>query len=213
MPFSTPPSASNGNPIASSHVNTLRDNDLWFGGLLANPSQTGQVPIASSTSAAAYGFLGTASIVDGAFETAQIADGAVGALQTADGNVDLTALASAVVVKLIPAGFCVWVRTAAEIPAGWSRETNVDGRMLVGAGTTFTVTYVEATNYGSSWSHTHTIALSAAAISATGPNLDTISPEEAQAAHPSHGHATASGDATSTAWAIPSHAYVAIRKN
>ena len=46
--------------------------------------------------------------------------------------------------------------TAAAIAAGWSRYTALDGRIPVGAGTTFTVTYVEATNYGSSWSHSHT---------------------------------------------------------
>ena len=45
MPYTTPPTAVNATAIASAHVNTLRDNDNWFGGLLGSPASAGQVPI------------------------------------------------------------------------------------------------------------------------------------------------------------------------
>ncbi len=56
----------------------------------------------------------------------------------------------------VPAGLIAAFETAAAIASGWARYSAADGRMLVGAGTTFAVTYVEATNYGASWSHSHT---------------------------------------------------------
>lgn len=59
----------------------------------------------------------------------------------------------------VPSGAVVWFETLAELTAagaGWARYTAADGRLLVGAGTTFSQTFTEATNYGSAWSHTHT---------------------------------------------------------
>lgn len=56
----------------------------------------------------------------------------------------------------VPSGLVAMFRTAAAIASGWSRETDLDGRIPVGAGTTFSTTFTEATNYGSSWSHAHT---------------------------------------------------------
>jgi hypothetical protein len=54
-----------------------------------------------------------------------------------------------------PSGYGGWVRQASEIPAGHTRETAIDGRLPVGAGTTGGQTFVEANSYGSAWAHTH----------------------------------------------------------
>jgi hypothetical protein len=56
----------------------------------------------------------------------------------------------------VPSGLVAMFRTAAAIAAGWTRETALDGRMAIGAGTSFSTTFAEATSYGSSWSHGHT---------------------------------------------------------
>jgi hypothetical protein len=47
------------------------------------------------------------------------------------------------------------VPSAAQIPSGFTRYSALDGRMPVGAGTTFGVTFAEGTSGGSSWAHTH----------------------------------------------------------
>lgn len=217
MSFSTPPTAVNGAAISSQHVNTLRDNDNWFNGLLGSPMQVGQVPISTSTSAATYGLLGAASIVDGAIGATQLADQAIGTAQTADGNVDSTALASAVVALLLVSGLGGWFRTAAEIPSGWARETDGDGRFFVGAGTTFSTTFVEETNYGSAWSHTHSLGGTPSIEPSTGLNylawsLGAMDPSTRRsAAQTGHTHSV-SGSITSTSWTIPSRGYVAARR-
>lgn len=56
----------------------------------------------------------------------------------------------------IPSGLGFWVRKAADIPTGFTRDTSLDGLIPVGAGTTFSQTFTEETSYGSAWSHTHT---------------------------------------------------------
>lgn len=58
-------------------------------------------------------------------------------------------------VAAVPHGAVIAFRTAAEITAagaGWSRETALDGRILLGAGTAGGQTFTEANNYGSNWS-------------------------------------------------------------
>jgi hypothetical protein len=59
---------------------------------------------------------------------------------------------------LVPPGAVVWFRTLAEVTAagaGWTRETTLDGLFPIGAGTTFSQTFAEATSYGSAWLHSH----------------------------------------------------------
>lgn len=217
MPFTTPPTAVHATAIASAHVNILRDNDNWFNALLGTPTLAGQVPIALGTASATYGFVGTASIVDSALTSAKITNLSIGSSHIADGNVDTTALATEVTSKLLAVGVGGWFRTAAEIPSGWSRETNLDGRFAVGAGTTFSVTYVEATNYGSSWAHSHGVSTSDGASFATGsPNTDQANFTGSggfDSAHGSHVQPTTGASTDSTTWAIPSRAYVAARRS
>lgn len=54
-------------------------------------------------------------------------------------------------VNQVPSGMIAAFRTAAAIPAGWTRFTDGDGRMLVGAGTTFSQTFTENTAVGANW--------------------------------------------------------------
>lgn len=54
----------------------------------------------------------------------------------------------------VPSGAIVAFRTAAEVAAagaGWAVETNLQGKMIVGAGTAGGSTFTEATNYGTNW--------------------------------------------------------------
>ena len=98
----------------------------------------------------------------------------------------------------------------AAIAAGWSRETNLDGRMPVGAGTTFGVTYTEATNYGSSWDHAHSItgSISIDANTSVG-NMNEGGGANHEFASTGHNHGIGGGYGVSTAaWVIPSRAYV-----
>lgn len=59
---------------------------------------------------------------------------------------------------LVPPGAVVWFRSLAELTAagaGWTRETTLDGRYPIGAGTTGTQTFAAGTAYGSTWAHNH----------------------------------------------------------
>lgn len=213
MAVTAPPTAIDGTPIASAHVNILRDNDNWFGGLLQNPTAAGQVPISTTLSEAVYGFLAPANITDGSVGTNQIADGAVGILQTTAGAVDLTIIAASLLATLVPSALGAWVRTAAEIPSGWARETNLDGRFAVGAGTSYGVTFVEETNYGSTWTHAHVMSSAGAAV--FGPEsasdaVNFLSGGGSAATTPTHPHAL-TGSVDNTTWVVPSRAYVACR--
>lgn len=51
----------------------------------------------------------------------------------------------------VPSGLGGFFATAAGIASGWTRYSAADGRMLVGAGTTFSVTYTENTAVGANW--------------------------------------------------------------
>lgn len=209
MPFTTPPDATNGDPIASAHVNTLRDNSIWFNGLLQGPSAAFQVPISEGTSSARYGYLYPDSIQDGALETVKMVDGSVTTAKIANAAITSTELDSAVTARLVPSVLVGWVRKASEIPSGWSRESGLDGRMIVGDDNGVGV-WVALNNYGSSWSHSHTASGTMSAENDTAADLDFFS-GGTTAAHPTHSH-TMSGSSNSTAWIPPSVAYVAVRK-
>jgi hypothetical protein len=211
MPFTTPPTAVDGTPVASAHVNTLSANSSWFNGLLQTPAAAGQVPQATSASAAAYGLLSAANVHDGAVGTAQYADLTIATAQLAAGAVDSTILASDVVARIPPSGLGAWVRLAGDIATGWSRETSGDGRFFVGAGTTFTVTFVEETNSGSSWAHDHPFTASIAAGSPSTVDTNFSPSGTGTAAHINHTHAL-SGTTNTASWVIPSRGYVAVRR-
>lgn len=148
---------------------------------------------------------------------------------------------AAVEAAAFPSGVGAWVRKASEIPTGFTRESALDGRIPVGAGTTFTVTYVEETNYGSSWSHGHFNGDHEHSASALGVSGNTGGPDRSvtkdsggtNAAAQDHVHDQGSLDVTgytdgmkqlsthaavsiptsSDPWTIPSRAVVWIRRD
>jgi hypothetical protein len=92
--------------------------------------------------------VGAGHIIDGSVGTAEITDGAVTTNKIGDGQVTAAKLASG--VGTVPSGLIAAVPTAAQIPSGWTRYTNGDGRFLIGAGTTFSQTFNENNNWGAS---------------------------------------------------------------
>jgi len=135
------------------------------------------------------------------------------ALPLADGSSTLDSWITA--AKLVPSGLIAAFATAAAIASGWARYTALDGRIPVGAGTTFSVTYTEATDYGSAWSHTPlgTIAVTIGAPSAT-HNVDDDAGGDPHATS-DHTHSIASQTFTgsATSWVIPSRAVVWAQKS
>lgn len=212
--FQTPPTATAGSVIASAHVNLLGSNDSWFSGLLASPTAIGQVPISSGTADAAYGYVGSNSIVGSAIGSLQLGSASVGSVQLASGAVGTAALGAALTPRLPPAGLGGWFRTAAEIASGWTREGSLDGRFAIGVGTLFGGTFDALTDYGASWGHAHTVATSGSATLAAGSpgTVDTnFSGGGADAATAGHSHAV-SATSGSTTWTIPARGYVAARR-
>jgi hypothetical protein len=193
--------------VQSQHRNILRDNQLYFNSLVPQPSAANQLPILTSAVAGTWGKAGTGSFLGGGLTTASLADGAVTTAKLLDGGVDSTALAPSATDALFPARLVLFVRTAAEIAPGWTRETALDGRLLINAGGGFG----EASDYGSSWSHAHSWSLGTGGPSATQTSIATITPQEVPAASAGHGH-SASGTAENAAWTIPSRGVVWMRK-
>jgi hypothetical protein len=211
MPFTGPPTAITGSVVTIAYTNTFAANDAWFHGLLPAPTGIGQVPISSSTSAAAWGYVTGAQIADGAITGSVIGAGQVTSAKVAADAVTFAKLAPSVIGGTAVVGMSAWVRTAAEIPVGWPRETTLDGRVPVGAGTEYGVTYVENTPYGSSWYHSHPIS------DATGtPDSLTTNLKGAgggwPVSHPSHTH-TLTGSSGNDAWSIPMRVVVFVRKS
>ena len=97
--------------------------------------------------------ISTAKYIDGSVTTSKYADNSISTAKYIDGSITAAKLASG--VGTVPSGLIAAFATAGAIASGWSRYTALDGRMPVGAGSTFSVTYNENTDYGSSWSHSH----------------------------------------------------------
>lgn len=134
MTWTNPPTVATGDFVTAALWNTyIRDNGLYLRGLLPDPGSAGLALVASSTSAAAFGQVATAGLADGAVTGAKAGSG----------------------LAVVPSGLIAAFATAAAIASGWARYTAADGRMLVGAGTVWSVTWTESSAYGSSWSHQH----------------------------------------------------------
>lgn len=115
----------------------------------------------------------------------------------------------------VPSGLIAAFATAAAIASGWARYTAADGRMLVGAGTTFTVTWVENTDYGSSWGHTHSDTGHGHGMGAADDTETAASGGGEVVAADGHEHSVSSGTAniSTTSWVIPSRAVVWAQKS
>jgi hypothetical protein len=133
-----------------------------FGGLLSALSA------AITSNATVGGTLGVTS-------TFSAAAAAIGGNVTVGGTLDVTGAISG--PGAVPLGGVIWFELLAELTAAgasWARYTAADGRLLIGAGTTFSQTFLEGQNYGASWTpasavtaNNGTLAASSAAIAAT----------------------------------------------
>lgn len=209
--FTTPPTAIAGAVVAAPHRNVLRDNDTWFNQLLKTPSAADQAPVFTSTVSmtATRQKLNTESFQAGAAVEATLQSGCVTTDKMEDGAVPVAAFDSEVAGHLFPAGLILMFPTAGDIPAGWSREDNLNGRHLIHDGTTFGETWTEASDYGTTWSDEHAIALTTG-----GPDVQTqMTTGSPNTNLPSQGHThTFSGSTGSTAWEIPSRGYCYARR-
>lgn len=210
MAFTLPPVAVVGTAVDEDYTNVFRDNDDWFNGLLPAPGAANQIPISSSTSAASWGFADTAQIADGAITGTVVGADAATTAKFATGAVTGDKILPDLALALVGAGTSAWVRKASEIPSGWSRITDLDGRMPVGAGSSFGVTFVEDTAYGSSWSHSHTISDTSAAP--TEDDLVRGDDHDWPTAPASHTHGL-SGSTDTSAWTIPTRGVVFVSKD
>lgn len=245
MTWTAPFTAITAAVMASADWNaSARDNLLHLRALTGDPTASNELLVSSSTTAAAFGnpsgdtvlsagsVTGTSassaipenSIAADRFQDASFDESAVSAA-FADGAIAESLLATAVRNKLLFSGAIGLVRTAAEIPSGWSRESALDGRFAIGAGTTFSQTFDEATDYGSSWSHSHPLGSHTHSYSLSSGNADQqqtqmtggspsgSSPPQAHTHTASGTSGGPSGNSSSTAWTIPSRAYVYIRRS
>jgi hypothetical protein len=119
----------------------------------------------------------------------------------------------------VPAAMNAFFWSAGFIPAGtWARNTSADGRIIVGAGLTFGVTFNENAQSGGSWSHdhvgddhTHTVTGSTSASTGAqagatpgGLNVDALGHTHPLTATAATNHATTGA----YAWAYPVYSLV-----
>jgi hypothetical protein len=156
-----------------------------------------------------------------------------GAIPIADASGTLDAWVTPSALAGVPSGVGAWWSgVAATIPAGWTRATALNGRVPVGAGTTFGQTFVEGTPYGTAWSHSHTQPAHAHAAASLGVGGTTGGPSStgtgggtgASFADGSHTHGSGGLDVSgstdgatpttdATTWLIPMFAVVWIVKS
>jgi hypothetical protein len=98
----------------------------------------------------------------------------------------------------VPTGLIAAFRTAAAIASGWTRFTDGDGRLLVGAGTTFSVTYTQDTAYGSSWAHGHTVSFNTGTSTTPGGSVQSGGASTADPQNHVHPVSGSTADATWT---------------
>jgi hypothetical protein len=211
VPFTPPPTAVPLTVIQAQHRNVLRDNQLYVNALMPSPTAANQLPILTGPSAGTWAQAGTGSFVGGGLTTVKLGAAAITTAKIQDGGIDAAALSSSAQAAMMPGKLVLMVRTIAELPAGWARETALDGRFAINAGTTFTVAFAEATDYGSSWAHAHGWSGTTGVPDSTQANIATVTPQQVDAASTGHFH-TAGGTSGSTSWTIPSRAYVWIRR-
>jgi hypothetical protein len=173
-----------------------------------------------------------ADILDGSHASTTPSAGAI-PIADASGTLDAWVTPSAGSVPAGVGGY--WTGIVATIPAGWTRTTALNGRVPVGAGTTFSQTFSEGSSYGTSWAHQHTgnswgVSVTGSAVGGSGDVTGANSAAGQSAgtgtsrADDPHTHSlngvnfsvsasgSAAGDTTSTAWMIPMFCVVWIHK-
>ncbi len=169
MTWTSPFTAVLGAVITSAGWNTSgRDNLNHLRALLPDAGGVGLPLVSLSGTTASFAQLTAAGlatdsvtgqkILDGTVTADELANLTVTAVKIANGAIETAKLADDAVTPDkggVPNGAVVWFETAAELTAAganWQAYTAADGRLLVGAGASASAqTFVEATNYGSSW--------------------------------------------------------------
>ena len=108
-------------------------------------------------------------------------------------------------INQVPSGLIAAFATAAAIPSGWSRYSAADGRILIGAGTTFSQTFTENSNAGSSsWAHGHTMLFESGTNNPAGGS---VASGAGSTAIPTHSH-TVNGNTNDATWIPPTRVVV-----
>lgn len=245
MAWTTPFTAVVGAIAEATNWNTSgRDNLLHLRALLPDPTAASQILRSTSTAAASFANPSGDAVLSPGTVTGNSTASAIGssglipnrlvadsldatqvAAAFASSSIPLSVLSTAVQNKLNSSGLIFMVRTAAEIPSGWTRETSLNGRFAIGAGVSFGSTFVEATDYGSAWahlhdlgSHTHAVASFNSSTSSLTTMVNFITPDQKHGAHGDHRHAStgtlsaSTSNMSTTAWIPPSRAYVFVRR-
>lgn len=110
----------------------------------------------------------------------------------------------------VPSGLIAAFGTAAAIPAGWSRFANGNGKLLVGAGTSFGQAFIEGASAGTSWDHLHGVSLSSGGPTPAGGPV--TGGGTSSAAPDTHTHAS-SGNSANFRWLPPSFTVVWAQKS
>lgn len=176
-----------------------------------------------TTAKFAVGAVDSAALGSGQVTTVKMADGNVTTVKMADGNVTSAKLDATISGKLVPSGLIAAFATAAAIAAGWTRYTALDGRIPVGDGTTFSQTFTQGNNYGSSWAHNHGFggltASSSVVAQTTTPQVNTNDGTGAAHAEAASNHdhpaptITMDGSSANASWLPPMWAIVWAQKS
>lgn len=209
--FTTPPTAVTGGTVTINYTNVFRDNSNWFDALCPAPPSANKVLFSTSGTTGAWGTVTADRVQDAAITQAIVGAGAATAEKVAALNVTEVKLSSAALQALAVTKMVAWVRQVSEIPSGWTRETDLAGRLAVGAGTVFGTTWATETNYGGSWAHRHALTgtSSTSTASTTAKNGDNDWPAGGPVSH-SH---TLSGSTDFTTWLFPMRGAVFVRKS
>lgn len=126
-------------------TSTIVDNLNWLRALTggADPPAANRIIRSTSTSATTWDQVTTDCIANSAVTNDKIAGDTITESKLVNGTIIESKLNSAVTAKLVPSGLIAAFRTAGAIASGWSRFTDGDGRILIGAGTTFSQTFTE----------------------------------------------------------------------
>ena len=209
MPFTSPPTAVTGDVVDEDYTNIFAENDAWFNGLIPAPTAADQVLIASGTAAASWGTIGSSNLASGGITGDLFVPGSLTAAKFASGAVGIDKLTTALQAYLLQTSLKAFVRTAAEIPSGWTRDTNMSGRFPVSAGTVSTQVFTVNTAYGVGWGHAHEVDIDSGE---GGGTRNREEGDETDAPADTHWHYIR-GTTSSTAWMPPSRAYVFMTKS
>lgn len=110
----------------------------------------------------------------------------------------------------VPSGLIAAFATAAAIPATWTRYTAANGRTLIGDGTTFSQTFVEGTDAGTAWTHTHTLSGNTGASTTSGGSVQGGGGSSADPQ--GHVHAPGALAAAAASWIPPARVVVWAQK-